>query len=68
MDTKIAGLLALQNSVAILYKEDHRENVKVFYKATGLFTFAMGHWGLAHRFGRGTLNWSDYETLGEVRC
>ena len=45
MDTKIAGLLALQNSVALLYKEEHGENVKVFLfnKAMGLFAFAMSY-------------------------
>lgn len=30
VDTKVAGLLALQNSMALLYEEDHGENVEVF--------------------------------------
>lgn len=44
-DTKLAGLLALQNSVALLYKEDHKENVKLFLftKAMGLSVFAMSY-------------------------
>lgn len=45
MDTKIAGLLALQNSMALLYKEDHREDVKVFLfnKDMELSAFAMSY-------------------------
>lgn len=45
MDTKVAGLLALQNSVVLLYKEDHGENVQVFLfnKDVGLSAFAISY-------------------------
>jgi len=40
----------------------------LFNKAVGLPAFAMGHRGLAHRFGSRVVNWKVCETQGEVRC
>lgn len=53
--TKTADLLSLQNKLELPYKEDHGENTVVcmFNKDRGLSVFAMGYYGLGHRFGGG---------------